>query len=143
MNANCGKPKERTLSQVLEDVMPRYLASYLIWHYSDENKRCTWEELCRTDTNFKTNTGAIKTEEFAEQNWLPRTDVQKGMILYLKYMKNYNTMKVYQSMLKKALEGDVNACKYIDTINQSDLLTDKNDKWDDFMKGVNINGIEQ
>lgn len=142
MNANCWKPKERTLTQMLEDVMPRYLASYLIWYYSDPKKRVTWEELCKTDTNFKTSAGTFKTEEFAEQNWLIRADVQKGMIIYLKYMKNYNIMKVYQSMLKKALEGDVNACKYIDTVNQSDLLTDTNDEWDSFMKGVDINGIK-
>ncbi len=65
----------------------------------------------KSDANFRSKSGGNKTEDFAEQNWLIRDDVQKAMIIYLQYMKRYNFMKRYQEMNKKALSGDVNSAK--------------------------------
>ena len=95
--------------------------------------------------NFRTQgeDGGYKTEQFAEQNWLIREDVQRGMIIYMNHMKIYNQMKVYQSMLKKALSGDVNSAKYLDDFNSRlDKMMDNNEtqsEIDELLKGVNIN----
>ena len=86
--------------QALTEVVPNYLASYLCWYYSDPNKRISWDELCKSDANFRSKSGGNKTEDFAEQNWLIRDDVQKAMIIYLQYMKRYNFMKRYQEILQ-------------------------------------------
>ena len=141
-----AKMKDKTLLQKLQEVMPNYLASYLCWYYSDPNTRISWDDLCKQDINFKQqgeNAGQNKTEEFAEQNWLIREDVQKGMIIYMNHMKTYNQMKVYQSMLKKALSGDVNSAKYVDDFNSKldKMLENKveQNEIDELMKGVNIN----
>ena len=75
--------KEKTIMQALTEVVPNYLASYLCWYYSDPNKRISWDELCKSDANFRSKSGENKTEDFAEQNWLIRDDVQKAMIIYL------------------------------------------------------------
>ena len=137
--------KDKTLLQKLQEVMPPYLASYLSWYYSDPETRIPWEELCKYDANFRSQgeDGGYKTEEFAEQNWLIREDVQRGMIIYLNHMKTYNQMKIYQSMLKKALAGDVNACKYIDDVNgKLDKMVDNKEtqsEIDELLKGVQIN----
>ena len=67
-----AKLKDKTLTQKLCEVMPPYLAMYLQWYYSDPNTRCTWEELCNYDANFKQqgeHAGENKTEQFCEQNW--------------------------------------------------------------------------
>ena len=72
-----AKMKERTLLQKLTDVMPPYLANYLCWYYADPNTRCSWDELCSYDANFKQqgeHAGENKTEQFCEQNWLIRDD---------------------------------------------------------------------
>lgn len=74
--------KEKTIMQALTEVVPNYLASYLCWYYSDPNKRISWDELCKSDANFRSKSGGNKTEDFAEQNWLIRDDVQKAMIIY-------------------------------------------------------------
>lgn len=141
-----AKMKDKTLLQKLQEVMPPYLASYLCWYYADPDKRCSWEELCSYDANFKCQgdkSGEYKTEEFAEQNWLIREDVQRGMIIYMNHMKIYNQMKVYQSMLKKALSGDVNSAKYVDDFNSKlEKMMENKDtqsEIDELMKGVNIN----
>lgn len=141
-----AKMKDKTLLQKLQEVMPNYLASYLCWYYSDPETRISWDDLCKSDQNFRVqgeDAGQNKTEEFAEQNWLIREDVQKGMIIYMNHMKTYNQMKVYQSMLKKALSGDVNSAKYVDDFNSKldKMLENKveQNEIDELMKGVNIN----
>lgn len=69
--------KEKTIMQALTEVVPNYLASYLCWYYSDPNKRVSWEELCKSDANFRSKNGKNKTEDFAEQNWLIRVMFRK------------------------------------------------------------------
>ena len=141
-----AKLKDKTLTQKLCEVMPPYLAMYIQWYYSDPNTRCSWEELCNYDANFKqqgVHAGENKTEQFCEQNWLIRDDVQKGMIIYMQHMKTYNQMKVYQSMLQKALSGDVNSAKYVDDFNNKldKMMENKQEQSeiDELLKGVNIN----
>ena len=138
-----AKMNDKTLLQELQEVMKPYLASFLVWYYSDPDKRFSWDDLCKQDINFRTKSGENKTLEFAEQNWLPRADVQRGMIIYLNHMKTYNQMKVYQSMLQKALNGDVNAAKYIDDVNGkvSRMMEDRETQTeiDKLLEGVEIN----
>ena len=135
--------KEKTIMQALTEVVPNYLASYLCWYYSDPNKRISWDDLCKTDSNFRSKNGENKTEDFAEQNWLIRDDVQKAMIVYLQYMKRYNFMKRYQEMNKKALSGDVNSAKYVDEmdkiLDKMNIDTSTESEIDKLLEGVNIN----
>ena len=135
--------KEKTIMQALTEVVPNYLASYICWYYSDPNKRISWEELCKTDSNFRSKNGENKTEDFAEQNWLIRDDVQKAMIVYLQYMKRYNFMKRYQEMNKKALQGDVNSAKYVDEmdkmLDKMNIDTSTESEIDKLLEGVTIN----
>jgi hypothetical protein len=141
-----AKLKDKSLLQKLQEVMPNYLAVYLIWYYSDPKTRVSWDELCSYDCNFKVqgeNAGQYKTEEFAEQNWLIRDDVQKGMVIYMQHMKRYNFMKRYQEMTKKALNGDVNAAKYLDEadkqLDKMNVDKDTENEIDKLLMGVNIN----
>ena len=135
--------KEKSIIQSLQEVVPYYLASYICWYYSDPKTRCSWDDLCKTDANFRSKSGDNKTEEFAEQNWLIRDDVQKAMIIYLQYMKRYNFMTRYQEMNKKALQGDVNASKYIDEMDKQldKMVTDTSSQSEisKLLEGVNIN----
>lgn len=138
---------EKSLNQKLCEVMPPYLASYLTWYYADPDTRVSWEELCNYDANFKQqgeHAGENKTQEFCEQNWLIRDDVQKGMIIYMQHMKRYNFMKRYQEMNKKALSGDVNSAKYVDEMDKilDKMSIDKSteSEIDRLLEGVTING---
>ena len=138
-----AKMKDKTLLQRLDEVVPRYLSSYLCWYYADPKTRISWDDLCKQDINFRCKDGTNKTEQFAEQNWLIREDVQKAMLIYLNAMKTYNSMKVYQTMLKKALSGDVNSAKYIDDFHKKldKMNVDKNEESEikELLAGVTIN----
>lgn len=142
-----AKMKDKTLMQKLQEVMPYYLATYLCWYYADPTTRISWDDLCKQDINFKCQgelAGQNKTEEFAEQNWLIREDVQKGMIIYMQHMKRYNFMKRYQEMNKKALSGDVNSAKYVDEMDKmlEKMSVDKDTESEisKLLEGVHING---
>ncbi len=138
-----AKLNDKSLLQKLQEVMKPYLASYLCWYYSDPDTRISWDDLCKQDMNFRTRSGENKTEDFCEQNWLIRDDVQRGMIIYMQHMKRYNFMKRYQEMTKKALSGDVNAAKYLDDMDRQldRMCVDKEteSEIDELLKGVNIN----
>lgn len=138
-----AKLPEKSLTQKLCEVMKPYLAAYLTWYYADPDQRCSWDELCNYDQNFKQKSGENKTQEFCEQNWLIRDDVQKGMIIYMQHMKRYNFMKRYQEMNKKALSGDVNSAKYVDEMDKilDKMSVDKSteDEIGKLLQGVNIN----
>ena len=99
--------------------------------------------MCKSDANFRSRNGDNKTEDFCEQNWLIRDDVQKAMIVYLQYMKRYNFMKRYQEMNKKALSGDVNSAKYVDEmdkmLDKMNVDTSTESEIDKLLEGVTIN----
>ena len=78
---------------------------------------------------FKSKDGTNKTEEFCENNWLIRDDAQKAIKIYMKNMRTLNTMQIYQKMMNKALNGDVNAAKYVENFHNSDSLKIQRTSW--------------
>ena len=135
--------KVKTVVGTLQEYVPYYLAKYVEWYMTPVEKRCPWEDLAKCDMNFKTKDGTIKTPEFAEENWLPRQDVQEAMQAYLKYFKKQNLTMLYQNMLKKAMQGDVKAADWIVKFSESEFFDDGHDEVNDFLSGINIPGLEK
>lgn len=133
----------KTLIGTLQEHVPYYLAKFVDWYMTPENKRCPWEELARCDVNFKAKDGTFKTPEFAEENWLPRQDVQEAMQAYLRYFKKQNLTMLYQNMLKKALQGDVKAADWIVKFSESEFFSDGHDEVNEFLSNINIPGLQK
>ena len=57
-------------------------------------------------------------------------------------MKIYNLNKLYDSMLEKALDGDINAAKWVENFMKSDFFDDSVDEIDEFLSGINIPGLK-
>lgn len=132
----------KTVLQKMSEVTTYYIAKYVEWYLTDKNERCTWDVLCQCDPNYKSKSGENKTEKFARDNWLTREDAQKAIQIYMKHMKTINIMQIYQKMLDKALDGDVNAAKYIESFHNSDFFDESSDDIEDFMKNVNIPALK-
>ena len=128
----------KTVMQKMTEVCPAYIAKYVEWYLTPKDERCTWNKLCGNDNSFKTKSGTNKSEEFARENWLTREDTQKAIQIYLKHMKTFNTMRIYEKMLDKALRGDVNAAKWVESFHKSDFFDDEEDEINDFLNTVNI-----
>ncbi|MCD8398661.1 MAG: hypothetical protein LUD12_16065 [Lachnospiraceae bacterium] len=128
----------QTVCKRMEEVVPAYIARYVQWYLTDPSERRSWEELCATDKSMLDSFGNPRTEEYARDNWLKREDTQRAIQIYMKYMKTYNSMRIYQAMMEKALKGDVNAAKYIEQFHSSDFFDEGSDEIDAFLNKVNI-----
>ena len=128
----------KTLLGKMQEVAPNYIAKYIEWYMSDKDERPKWEDLVTCDPNFKYKDGTYKTEKFCLDNWLTREDSQKCIQIYMKHMKTINTMKIYQKMVEKAMQGDTNAAKWVESFHDSEFFDESTDEIDDFLNKVNI-----
>ena len=59
-------------------------------------------------------------------------------------MKIYNLSQIYFKMLNKALSGDVNAAKFIESFSNSDFFKDsEEDEINNFLSNVNIPSLKK
>lgn len=142
-NSNNDNQNYQTVLKKMLEVTPYYIAKYIEWYLTNKDERCTWDELCQCDKNFRSKNGDNKTEKFAYENWLTREDAQRAIQIYMKHMKTINTMQIYQKMFAKALDGDVNAAKYIENFHNSDFFDESEDELNDFLSGINIPALKK
>lgn len=129
--------KCKTVIQKLEEVTTPAIARFIVYYYTPEEKRKSWDE-------FKTCHDLIKKRTYDEcLEWLTREDAQLGMQVYQKHMKIYNMTRLYDSMLEKAMNGDVNAAKWVESFTHSDYFDESQDEIDSFLNGVNIPGLKR
>lgn len=133
MASNVG----RSVVQKMEQVTTPYIARFIVYYYTPEDKRKPWDE-------FKTCHELIKNKSFEDcVEWLTREDAQKGLQVYQKHMKLYNLNRLYDSMLQKALEGDTRAASWVENFTQSEFFDESTDEIDDFLSGINIPGLNK
>mgnify|MGYP000937111045 CR=1 FL=1 len=131
-----GALRTESLMQKLENIVPKYIARFIMWINTAEDKRCPFSEFMQYEPNVKGKT----LEECKE--WLTRQDAIEAQKVYLKHMKDYNLMKLYESMLEKALSGDVNAAKWVENFSNSSFFNDQADEIESFLKNVNIPALK-
>lgn len=54
--------------------------------------------------------------------------MQDAILYVTKFQKDLNLVKIYNSMMKKAIEGDTNAATWIIKFSESDFFDNKEDK---------------
>lgn len=84
--------------------------------------------------------GQRNENEYKE--WLTTTDGIDAQIIYDRHMINYNLSKLYNTMLDKALNGDVRSAQWIESFAKSDYFKDDTNEIDDFLSGISIKGLE-
>ncbi len=124
--------KVKTIIQKLEEVTTPAISRFIVYYYTPEDKRKPWDE-------FKSCHDLIRKRTYDEcLEWLTREDAQRGMQVYQKHMKLFNMTRLYDSMLNKAMNGDVNAAKWVESFTHSDYFDESQDEIDSFLNGVNI-----
>lgn len=129
--------RTESINQKLQKIVPKYIASFIIWYYTPEDKRCPFKEFMPYEPNVK----GKSLDDCKE--WLTREDSIQAIREYHKHMKDYNLMQLYESMLGKAVKGDVQAAKWVEQFSNSDFFNDTTDEIDDFMKNVNLKGLKK
>jgi hypothetical protein len=126
----------KTILTKLEEVTTPAIARFIVYYYTPEDKRKTWDE-------FKTCHQLIEKRTYDEcLDWLTREDAQKGLQVYQKHMKMYNMTMLYDSMLKKAMDGDTRAATWVESFTKSDYFDESQDEIDSFLSGINIPGLK-
>lgn len=132
-----GQLRCESLFQKLEKIVPHYIARFIIWYYTPEDKRVPFD-------NFMTYEPNVKNKTLEEcMDWFTREDTQEALLVYHKQMKRLNLLKLYDAMLDKALQGDTNAAKWVENFSNSSFFDDSTDEIDDFMKNVNIPALKK
>lgn len=126
------------ISKLQDTGLPYYLCKYVDWYMTDPEDRIPWEDLCRCDINYSTKKGEKKTEQFAKENWLTRADVQDGIKVWMSHMKTLNTLKIYHKMFEKAMDGDVQAAKWVEDFHNSKFFKEEHDEINDFLNNVSF-----
>lgn len=128
---------QNTIIKKLEDSgLPYYLAKFVDWYMTDPEERESWDELCKVDNGFVSKTGENKTQEFVRENWLTRADVQEGIRIWLSHMKTINMLKIYRTMQKKAMDGDVQAARWVEDFHNSKFFQEEHDEINEFLNNV-------
>lgn len=131
-----NEAKCKTVIQKLEEVTTPAIARFIVYYYTPEDKRKSWDD-------FKTCHDLIKKRTYDEcLDWLTREDAQKGLQVYQKHMKLFNMTKLYDSMLEKALAGDTRAASWVESFTKSDYFDESQDEIDSFLSGINIPGLK-
>ena len=129
--------KIKTIIQKLEEVTTPAISRFIVYYYTPEDKRKSWDE-------FKSCHELIRKRTYDEcLEWLTREDAQRGMQVYQKHMKLFNMTRLYDSMLDKAMNGDVNAAKWVESFTHSDYFDESADEIDSYLNGVNIPGLKK
>ena len=123
--------RQLTMIQRLSQVCPDYVAAFIIWYYTPEDKRQPFDEFKnRWQPNMKTLDGCME--------WLTREDAQEAIVRYKKEMHKLKMMEIYDTMVDKALEGNVNAAKWVEDFTKSDFFDDSTDEINDFLSAIKL-----
>ena len=87
---------------------------------------------------IKSYTGLEREEALTK--YLERDDVKQAIAYVTKSQKDINLIKVYNAMLKKALEGDVNSANWLVKFSESSFFNSKKSEIDSIIEGLSIDG---
>lgn len=117
--------KERShqsdLNKNLESMLSNSKLRHFVRWFTDGQDESKWEQL---SNNYFNNISLDKAKEL----YLEKKDVQDAILYVTKFQKDLNLVKIYNSMMKKAMEGDTTAATWIIKFSESDFFDDREDK---------------
>ena len=123
--------RQNNLNKEIEDVLEnKKLRPFVRWYCDGADPK--------TYKNIQSYCNGVDMQ-FALDTYLEREDVKKAISLTVKSQSELNLVKVYQAMLKKALEGDVNSANWLVKFSDSKFFKDKKSVIDDLVGGFDMN----
>ncbi|ABR33539.1 hypothetical protein [Clostridium beijerinckii] len=112
---------QSNLNKNLESMLSNSKLRHFVRWFTDGQDESKWEQLSK---NYFNNISLDKAKEL----YLEKKDVQDAILYVTKFQKDLNLVKIYNSMMKKAIEGDTNAATWIIKFSESDFFDNKEDK---------------
>ena len=123
--------RQNNLNKEIEDILDNKKLRYFVRWYCDGADPKTYKNIASYLNNVDM--------QFALDTYLEREDVKKAITLTVKNQAELNLVKVYNAMLKKALEGDVNSANWLVKFSDSKFFKDKKSVIDDLVGGFDMN----
>ncbi|NRT88885.1 hypothetical protein [Clostridium beijerinckii] len=128
--------KERSpqsdLNKQIEDMLSnKKLRAFVRW-FCDGQDKDKFESISK---NYLNNI----TLEKAMELYLEKRDVQEAILYVTKFQKDLNLVKIYNAMMKKALEGDTNSANWITKFSESSFFENNEDKFKTLQKKLKLN----
>lgn len=103
---------------------------FIKWYIDGDKTKESYEKECKPNSIV---------EYESAMKWLLEEDVQEAVKAYLKNQRTFKMLEIYDSMLKKALSGDVKSAEWVEKFFKSDFFTGNEiDEIDEYLNGINI-----
>ena len=117
------------LNKDIESMLENKKLRFFVRWYCDGAKKEEWDKI--------KNYIPISMEE-ALVKYLERDDIKQAIAYVTKSQKDINLIKVYNAMLKKALEGDVNSANWLVKFSESSFFNSKKSEIDSIIEGLSL-----
>lgn len=108
------------LNKNIEQMLSNKKLRHFVRWYCDGADESKWNQLSKNYLND------IELDKALEL-YLEKKDVQDAILYVTKFQKELNLVKLYNAMLKKALDGDVNSANWVTKFSESDFFKNKAD----------------
>ena len=104
---------------------------FIKWYIdSDDKTKANYEKECKPNSIV---------EYESAMKWLLEEDVQEAVKAYLKNQRTFKMLEIYDSMLKKAINGDVKSAEWTEKFFKSDFFAgDEIDEIDEYLNDIDI-----
>ncbi|NME94601.1 hypothetical protein HF847_01075 [Clostridium cochlearium] len=108
---------------------------FIKWYIdSDDKTKESYEKECKPNSIV---------EYESAMKWLLEEDVQEAVKAYLKNQRTFKMLEIYDSMLKKAINGDVKSAEWVEKFFKSDFFAgDEVDEIDEYLSGIDIPALK-
>ena len=114
----------------VEDVLEnKKMIKFVRWYEEGANPK-EWDKVKQHVNNV--------TMEFALDTYLNRVDVQRAIKMIIEYKKDFNLIRIYQEMVKKALDGDVNSANWVVKFSESSFFRSKKSEIDNILESLDL-----
>ncbi len=120
----------KEVEEVLEN---KKMIKFVRWYEEGSNPE-EWDKVKQHVNNV--------TMEFALDTYLNRVDVQRAIKMIIEYKKDFNLIRIYQQMVKKSLEGDVNSANWVVKFSESSFFRSKKSEIDSILEELDLNEDE-
>lgn len=117
------------LNKDIESMLENKKLRFFVRWYCDGAKPAEWDKI--------KSYIPIPMEE-ALVKYLERDDIKQAIAYVTKSQKDINLIKVYNAMLKKALDGDVNSANWIVKFSESSFFNNKRSEIDNILEGLSL-----
>ncbi|OOO67081.1 hypothetical protein BS638_05995 [Clostridium tepidum] len=105
-------------------------AYFVKWYVDSDKSKESFDKEVRKSCNCE--------YEYAMSEWLIEEEIQNAIKEYLKQQRSIKMLEIYDSMLEKALKGDVKSAEWCEKFFKSDFFEDSSDEIDDYLTDINI-----